>query len=81
MDRIGSKIEYSIEEGDEYFWDIPLNEFFDMKQAPEKLTVGEVGDCVAMLKKFAADPYFDTGLAFIWLSYLLRAIGEKEIKE
>ncbi|MFF0531144.1 hypothetical protein ACFYT3_22495 [Nocardia amikacinitolerans] len=61
----------------DYFWSIPQDELYDVNRTPADLTVGQLSWSWEQLTALLADPDRAVGHHLVWLSEVLRAIGQK----
>jgi hypothetical protein len=70
----------SVEVTVDYYWDIPKNLRYDAYQKPEDLTIGQLTDDWMELQKIVRGENDPIGYSLVWLSSILRAIGEETVK-
>lgn len=70
----------SVTVGDDYFWSIPTSEQYDVSRSPQDLTVGQLSETMGHLDSFVADPDSSITYGLVWLSDVLRAVGQKGIR-
>ncbi len=65
----------------DYYWPIPKEEEYDVYTKPdlEALTIGQLSDDWRELNKVATGNHEVLGYHFVWLSSILRAIGESMV--
>jgi hypothetical protein len=63
----------------DYYWDIPQENRYDPYQEPQEFTLGQLSDDWAELEKILAGNSEPIAYALVWLSTVLRAIGEKVV--
>lgn len=65
-----------IELKDDYYWDVPQDERYGVRDRPTQLSVGQLADDVNELKRILRGDEPPQGLGLIWLGSVLRRIGE-----
>ena len=65
-----------IELQDDYYWDVPQDERYGIREQPAQLDVGQLTDDVNELKRIVRGDSPPYGLGLIWLASVLRRIGE-----
>lgn len=68
-----------IDLGDDYYWDVAAEQRHDMRQQPELLGVGQLSDDLAELRALLREAREPVGYALVWLSHVLRAVGERAV--
>ncbi len=63
----------------DYYWNIPTDERYKVEQQPSTLTIGQLDDDVRELRRIISGEKEAFGYALVWLSAVLRAVGEKAI--
>jgi hypothetical protein len=63
----------------DYFWHIPAADKYDVAKEPSDLTVGQLSDDWAELQRIQKREVEPLGYALVWLSNVLRAIGESTV--
>ncbi|MFC4373418.1 hypothetical protein ACFO5K_04840 [Nocardia halotolerans] len=61
----------------DYFWSISQEEMYDLTQTPVDLTLGQLSWSWAHLMDLRADPDRAIGYHLVWLSEVLRAVGQQ----
>ncbi|OKI16668.1 hypothetical protein [Streptomyces sp. CB03911] len=61
----------------DYFWSVPGDELHDVPDEPGALTIGQLSQSWQHLQDLLADPDRAVGHHLVWLSDLLRAIGQQ----
>lgn len=61
----------------EEFWFVPGAEAYDPYREPSDLTMGTVSESWERLQQVLSDPDLAIDYAFVWLSDVLRAIGDR----
>ncbi|MEV0248388.1 hypothetical protein AB0H76_17455 [Nocardia sp. NPDC050712] len=60
----------------DYFWSIPQDELYDTAKTPTDLTLGQLSWSWEHLTDLRADPDQVVGYHLVWLSEVLRAVGQ-----
>ncbi|MEV6071610.1 hypothetical protein AB0L82_34145 [Nocardia sp. NPDC052001] len=60
----------------DYFWSIPREELYDPTSVPTNLTLGQLSWSWQHMTDLLADPDQAIGYHLVWLSEVLRAIGQ-----
>jgi hypothetical protein len=63
----------------DYYWHIPKEQWHDTYQRPTAFTVGQISDDWQELKRIADGDSAPVGYALVWLSSVLRALGENVV--
>jgi hypothetical protein len=63
----------------DFYWDIPRDARFDVHREPEKFTVGQLSDDWNELQRIATGKAEPVAYALVWLSSIIRAIGEQVV--
>lgn len=61
----------------DYFWSIPKEELYDPLRPPEDLTLGQLSWSWEHLTDLLEDPEHVIGYHLVWLSEVLRVIGQE----
>jgi hypothetical protein len=69
----------SVEITEDYYWDIPEEQKYNILKEPKELDVGQLTDDWEFLLKVLEPNREPLGYSFVWLGKLLEAIGEKVI--
>lgn len=69
----------SIELEEDYYWDMPKEQLYNMKKDPKKLFVGQLYDDMESLSDILNGKDEPLGYALVWLSSILRYIGEENM--
>ena len=69
------RTEFEIPE--DYYWSIPTDQLYDIENNPEGLTIGQLSDDWNEIKSILKNESPPIGYAAVWLSAILRAIGER----
>ncbi|PKV97999.1 hypothetical protein ATK86_0004 [Nocardia fluminea] len=64
---------------EDYFWSIPKDALYDVNHTPADLTLGQLSWSWEHLTDLLADPDRAIGYHLVWLSEVLRAIGQKVV--
>ena len=62
----------------DYYWSIPANQRYDPYKEPAKFTLGQLSDDWSEIKRIIAGESAPIGYGLVWLSAVIRAIGEEE---
>jgi hypothetical protein len=65
--------------GQDYFWSIPSPERYDVYNQPSELTIGQVSESWGNLSGLLEDESKTLGYGLVWLSDVLRAIGDEAV--
>jgi hypothetical protein len=65
---------FSIEE--DFYWHIPKDKCYDPYKKPEDFTMGQLSDDWAEIKAILAGGRKPVGYSLVWLSAVLRRVGE-----
>jgi hypothetical protein len=63
----------------DYYWSIEKEEMYDPSRDPASLTLGQLSDDWNELQKIRSGTAPPIGYALVWLSSILRAVGEKTL--
>ncbi len=63
----------------DYFWSIPSPARYDVYAEPGELTIGQVSEAWAALQGMLEDETKMLGYGLVWLSEVLRAIGDEAV--
>jgi hypothetical protein len=66
----------SIEISEDFYWEVPHEFRYDKYDEPKQLNVGQLSDDVYELKRLINGEAPPMGLGLVWLSSILRRIGE-----
>ncbi len=66
----------SIDISEDFYWEVPQELRYDQYDAPKQLNVGQLSDDVYELKRLINGDAPLMGLGLVWLSSILRRIGE-----
>lgn len=69
----------SIELTDDYYWDLPKEKLYDPYQDPCDFEMGQLSDDWSDLLKILEGKNEPIGYGLVWLSSILRAIGEQVV--
>lgn len=61
----------------DYYWNIPAQYRYDPYREPEERDLGQLTDDWAELQKILNDEREPIGYALVWLSTILRVVGEQ----
>jgi len=67
----------SVEIAHDYYWDVEGPERYDPYIRPNELTLGQLSDDWSEVEKILRKDSEPVGYALVWLSALLRAVGEE----
>ncbi|MCK2029465.1 hypothetical protein KZC54_06945 [Microbacterium sp. KSW4-6] len=65
--------------GEDYFWSIPADQLYDVTAAPSGLTIGQLSESFDNIRELDTSPDRAISYGLVWLSDLLRAIGQSEV--
>jgi hypothetical protein len=68
-----------IELSEDFYWQIPQKQLYDMKHEPASFTVGQLYDDLSEIRKTLDGKHNPISYQFVWLASILRAIGEKVV--
>ncbi len=63
----------------DYYWNIPAEYLYDPVHDPQGLNIGQLTDDWKEIQGIVEGKREPLGLAFVWLSAIFRAIGEKTV--
>ncbi len=63
----------------DYYWAIPFAQQYDPYNEPTKFTLGQLSDDLAELKRIVDGRSSPIGYALVWLSTIMRAIGQESV--
>jgi hypothetical protein len=63
----------------DYFWSIGPDELYDVYESPGELTIGQISESLATLRRISSGKSPPIGYALVWLADILRAIGHQSI--
>ncbi|MEU5682512.1 hypothetical protein DEJ48_07125 [Streptomyces venezuelae] len=69
--------EQVLEINKEAFWSVPPDRAYEIYSQPEDLTIGMISESWGHLEDMLSDPDRVVGYGFVWLSDVLRAIGDE----
>jgi len=61
----------------DYYWVIEQSDVFDPTSDPSNINLGQLSDDMIKLQSIVDGESPPIGFAFVWLSSILRAVGEK----
>ncbi len=67
-----------IEIDEDYYWYIPKEKIYNMMNDPGDFTIGQLSDDLNEIKKIANNEKEAILYAFVWLSSIIRYIGETD---
>lgn len=69
------------EVSEDYYWVIPQEDVYDPNKDPDPkdFTIGQLSEDWDMLKALLHDDSLPIGYALVWLSSIVRIIGEKSV--
>ena len=83
VDRLFAHLEETgrkdFEVPEDYYWSIEKDEIYDPLKDPKNLTMGQLSDDWDELKAILEGDNPPIGYALVWLSAILRVIGEKAV--
>ncbi|NJP65698.1 MULTISPECIES: hypothetical protein [Streptomyces] len=59
------------------FWSVPRDQAYNVYSEPQNLTIGMLSESWGHLEDMLSDPDRVVGHGFVWLSDVLRAIGDE----
>lgn len=74
--KAGVQIEISMD----HYWSVAKDQRYDSYQQPTELDVGQLSDDWAELQKINQGISDPTSFALVWLSTILRAVGEEIVE-
>ena len=66
----------SIELEEDYYWEIPKNQVYNMHKDPKKLSIGQLYEDMEFLNNILKGRDEPIGYGLVWISSILRYIGE-----
>lgn len=63
----------------DFYWDIPASKRYDQYKEPKEHTVGQLSDDISELRRILDGGAPPVGYGLVWLSTVLRRIGETSI--
>lgn len=63
----------------DYYWSIPKETRYDPYSQPSELTLGQLSDDLAELKRIENGEAEPLSYALVWLAAVIRAIGEEAV--
>lgn len=79
LEHLDSTGQSSFEIDEDYYWAIPSESRYEPSVAPRDLTVGQLVDDWRELREITSGRREPIGYALVWLSSLLRRVGEKSV--
>jgi hypothetical protein len=76
LSNVASKGVATIELDKDYYWDIPLTQRYNPYQEPTEHTLGQLADDWSEIRNLAANNDRIINYHLVWLSSVIRAIGE-----
>jgi len=76
LDESGQK-EFEIAE--DFYWDVPADKRYDPYSEPTQLTVGQLSDDWTEIERITSGEREPLAYALVWLSSVLRRVGEKAV--
>lgn len=67
------------EMSEDYYWEISQEQLYDPYTKPEDLTLGQLSDDWSRLKLILEGESPPIGYALVWLSAILRIVGQKSV--
>lgn len=64
---------------DDYYWEISKEELYDPSKDPKDLTIGQLSHDLERLRAILSEEDPPIGYALVWLSSILRNVGEKSV--
>ncbi len=68
-----------VEIPEDYYWMIPQGDVYDPTRDPTDLTIGQLSDDWTELIAILREDRPAIGYGFVWLSAILRIVGEKTV--
>lgn len=68
-----------VEIDDDYYWSVAPEQRYDAYKQPDDLSIGQLSDDWAQVSAVANGEKEAVGYALVWLSSVLRAVGEKTV--
>ena len=68
-----------IDVSEDYYWMIPKEEVYDPERDPNELDLGQLSDDWNELQGILSGENPSIGYGFVWLSSILRVVGEKTV--
>jgi hypothetical protein len=68
-----------IEVSEDYYWHIAMEDAYDVSRDPTNITIGQLSDDWRELERIMNNEAPPIGYALVWLSAIMRIIGEKTI--
>ena len=69
----------ALEIAEDYYWSIDKEEAYDPANDPKDLTIGQLSDDWTELSAIKRGEKPPIGYALVWLSSVLKAVGEKTV--
>jgi len=63
----------------DYFWAVPREQRNDPCSRPSELTIGQLTESLDNVERMVSDPDATLSCGLVWLSDVLRAVGEKVV--
>lgn len=63
----------------DYYWNIPSDELYEPRKTPVELDIGQLSEDLNRLRKILIKEDEPIGYALVWLSSLLRYVGERNV--
>jgi hypothetical protein len=77
LDHIEKSEVESVEISADYYWHVPKDERYDHYKKPAELSIGQLSDDWMELKKILDGENKPIAFALVWLSNILRYVGEE----
>lgn len=61
---------------EDFYWNIPEDEIYNPYAAPNNLDMGQLSEDLGRVRAILADPDLTVGAGLVWLSSILRRVGE-----
>jgi len=75
-DHLEQRGVHSLDPRQDYYWSIPREERLDVTKEPTQHTLGQLSDDLAELARIGDGDMEPVGYALVWLSSVLRELGE-----
>ncbi|HLV24710.1 MAG TPA: hypothetical protein VKZ41_00210 [Gemmatimonadales bacterium] len=69
----------AIEIEKDFYWSVSPDERYDLEKQPTELGVGQLSDDIAEVRAIVEGQKAPVGYALVWLSSILRAVGEEVV--
>ena len=76
MNHLEAQGRASVQIDHDYYWFVPTDQRYDQYKEPKQLTLGQLSDDWSEIRKILDGKGEPVNYALVWLSSLLRAVGE-----